>query len=76
MRVLRARSRLRRWTVRESNPERSRHASQDQSAMLRQGSKSIGAETRFVQENTARESEVFVRASLITASDDKDVRTS
>ena len=49
-------------TVRETNPERSRHASQDQSAMRRQGRKNIGAETRFVQVNTARESEVLVRA--------------
>ena len=58
-RVVRARSRR---TVRESDPARSRHASQDQSSMRRQGSKSIRAETRFVQENTARESEVRVRA--------------
>ena len=43
------------------NSERSRHASQDQSAMRRQGSKRTGAETRFVQLNTARESEVLVR---------------
>ena len=61
-RVLRARSRMRRLTVRESDPERSRHANQDQSTIRRHGNKSIGAETRFVQENTARESEVLIRA--------------
>ena len=61
-RVLHAWSRMRRWTVRESDPERSWRSSQDQSAMRRQGSKSTGTETRFVQAYTTRESEVLVRA--------------
>ena len=52
---------MRRWVVRESNLERSRQASQDQPAMWRQGSDSIDAETRFVQENTAGPGEVLLR---------------
>ena len=42
--------------------ERSRHASQHQPEVRCQGSKSIGTETRFVQEDTTRESEVLVRS--------------
>ena len=63
----------RRRTVRECNPERSRHASQDQLAMRRQGSKSIGGETRFVQDEVpVRTRPRKIKRSRKVASSDRD----
>ena len=59
----------------KSSSGRSRHASQDQSAMRRQGGKNTGTETRCVQAYTTRQNEVLVRARSRQSERDRSVES-